>query len=510
MQYKQNRQLRATLFQLGLALAIGSVITAPNSFAVTETAAAERKPNVLMIVIDDMNDWVGCLKGHEGAQTPNIDALARRGVLLTNAHCQAPICGPSRASFFTGLMPTTSGIYLQIGDRDIRDSNEATRRCVFLPDYLERHGYRTFGVGKLFHQGDRARCFDKYGGKFAGSGPKPKKRFRYDPAWYDKEGGTQTDWGAYPERDEEMTDYKAAQWAIKKLGQKHERPFFLAVGFVRPHVPWYAPPKWFERHPLASVKTPPYRADDMQDVPAMGRRVAEAPMMPTTEELIERGQWKEAVQAYLVCCTWTDHWVGEVVRALDASPQADNTVIVLWSDHGYHLGEKGRFAKQALWERDTRVPLIVAGPGIEPGRRCERPVGLIDVYPTLLELCGLPANSDNEGHSLAPLLADVRRPWDHATITAYGPVNFAVRSERYHYIRYEDGSEELYDMQADPNEWTNLAARPDMARVLQEHRQRVPHNPAPLARKSKYDFNAYFRARQDAWRRGETAIDPSE
>jgi arylsulfatase A-like enzyme len=270
------------------------------------------------------------------------------------------------------------------------------------------------------------------------------------------------------------------------------------------------PAKWFEQHPVESVETPPYRRDDLEDVPVMGQRMANVPMMPTTEGLKSRGQWKEAVQAYLVCCTWTDHWVGELIKALDKSPYADNTIIVLWSDHGYHLGEKNRFAKQALWERDTHVPLIFAGPGIEGGRSCSAPVGLIDVYPTLLDLCGLPPNPRNEGTTLAPLLDDVVHAWDRPVITAYGPVNYAIRSKRYHYIRYEDGSEELYDIEKDPNEWTNLAGKESMSKILESHRNYIPQNAAPLAKKTEFNnFNPYFDARLKAWeKRDSGSMDP--
>ncbi len=458
------------------------------------------RPNVLFIAIDDLNDWVGCLDGHPNAKTPNIDSLAERGVLFTNAHCQAPICGPTRASLFTGLYPATTGIYLQIDDPDIRDSSPATKVATFLPDYFEQHGYKTMGVGKLFHQGDKAGVFQEYGGRFEGSGPKPKKRFHYDPKWFGKPGSTQTDWGAYPERDDQMPDYKSAKWAIERLNRTHDKPFFLAVGFVRPHVPWYVPKKWLDMHPIEGIKTPPYKPDDFDDIPEMAARVADVPMMPTTEWMKETNQWRAAVQAYLACTTWTDHWVGEVVRALENSPYADNTIVVLWSDHGYHLGEKNRFAKQAIWERDTRVPLIIAGPGVEGGKRCARPVGLIDLYPTLLSMCGLPGNPQNEGRDLSPLLEDPGREWNHPAITSYGPVNHTVRSDRYRYIRYEGGAEEFYDMKNDPNEWTNLAGDPGYADEIAAHRKHLPKNPAPLAEKSRYGINEYFKERLEKWR----------
>jgi arylsulfatase A-like enzyme len=199
--------------------------------------SAQEKHNVLFIAVDDLNDWVGCLGGHPQTLTPNIDKLASQGVLFTNAHCQAPICGPSRASIMTGLYPSTTGNYLQMNDPDIKKANKAAAGSIFLPDFFERYGYKTMGVGKIYHNGDAAETFQTYGGVFEKFGPKPGKRMKYDPKWLGKPGNTQTDWGPFPERDEQMPDYKSAAWAVDKLQEEHSEPFFLAVGFVRPHVP---------------------------------------------------------------------------------------------------------------------------------------------------------------------------------------------------------------------------------------------------------------------------------
>ncbi|MEO1524959.1 MAG: sulfatase-like hydrolase/transferase, partial [Planctomycetota bacterium] len=227
------------------------------------------KPNVLFIAIDDLNTWVGCMNGHPNAKTPNIDRLAARGVLFTNAHCQAPICGPSRASVFSGLLPTTSGIYGQISDKQLRDASDIMGKVTFLPDYFEQHGYKTLACGKLFHNGDKAGFFDDWGGH-SSFGPKPKKRFKYDPAWFpEKIGGTQTDWGVFPERDELMPDYRIAEYGVKRLRERHDQPFFLAIGFMRPHVPWCCPQKWFDMHPIDEVQLPPYLKTDFDDIPEM-------------------------------------------------------------------------------------------------------------------------------------------------------------------------------------------------------------------------------------------------
>jgi len=460
-----------------------------------DSISAAEKPNVLFIAIDDLNDWVGCLKRHPNALTPNIDRLASRGMLFTNAHCQAPICGPSRASIMTGLLPTTSGIYGQISDPNIKKAGPATADAIFLPDYFEQHGYRTLACGKLFHHGDRARVFDDYGGH-SSFGPKPKNRFHYDPKWFpEKIGGTQTDWGAFPETDEKMPDFKIAQYGVEQFKREHKQPFFLAVGFMRPHVPWYVPQKWFDKHPLETIELPPYLKTDLEDVPEISRRVNELPAMPTTEWAIQEKQWKKIVQSYLACTTFVDAQVGKVLDALEKSQYRDTTIVILWSDHGYHIGEKNRFAKQALWDRANRVPLIISVPeklSNLPAGQCHKPVGLIDMYPTLLDLCGLPANKKNEGHSLLPLLKDPDAAWTHSTLTSYGPGNTTVQTERYRFYQYEDGSMELYDQQIDPNEWNNLASDPDHAKLIEKLRQSIPEEQAESSKFNKYPTNRYF------------------
>ena len=455
---------------------------------------AQQRPNILFIAIDDLNDFVNCMDGTVKAHTPNIDRLASQGTLFTNAHAQAPICGPSRASILTGLYPSTSGNYLQIHDQDIRKSNDITQSAVFMPDYFEAFGYKTMGVGKIFHEGDAAGAFDEYGGRFSWMGPKPKKRLKYDPVKLPhKRGKTQTDWGRYPAFDSLMTDFKSAEWAAKKLQQEHDRPFFLAVGMVRPHVPLYVPQKWFDLYPIEEITTPPYDRNDYEDIPTMGQRVTEAPAMPTTEELIEWGEWKNFVQAYLACISFVDAQVGKVLEALERSSYADNTIVVLWSDHGYHAGEKNRFAKQSLWERSTRTVLIFKEPGNLQGQSCGAPVQLIDIYPTLLDMSGLPPYRLAGGHSLRPLIDNPTAKWEHPALSFYGVGNIAVRDERFRLIQYEDGSQELYDILNDPDEWHNLATRKDKKDVIKQLQKHIPEKWNPLSEYSFYTFNEYFK-----------------
>lgn len=469
-----------------------------------QVANAQDHPNVLFIAIDDLNDWIGCMKGHPNAKTPNMDALASRGTLFTNAHCQAPICGPSRASLFTGLLPTTTGIYGQVSDKKLRSASPATRDVTLLPDYFEQQGYATFAAGKLFHNGDAAKVFEDYGPKNS-FGPKPKTRFKYDPASFpEKIGNTQTDWGAFPERDSEMPDFAIANYGVEKLRAEHDKPFFLAVGFMRPHVPWYVPQKWFDMHPIDSIELPPYLASDYDDIPALSQRVNELTAMPTTTWAIENGEWKNIVQAYLACTTFVDAQVGKVLDALEASEYADNTVVILWSDHGYHIGEKNRFAKQALWDRASKMPLIVTVPSGKGGELCDKPVGLVDLYPTVVDLCGLPANDANEGRSIVPLVKDSQTNWPYSTITSYGQHNHAIQTQRYRFYQYEDGSRELYDHLADPNEWTNLASKPETRAVAERLAQSLPKSPAPAALHIGYPTNEYFieQSKKDALIRG--------
>jgi arylsulfatase A-like enzyme len=453
----------------------------------------QEKPNVLFIAIDDLNDYVNCMGGSIQIPTPNIDRLAQKGTLFTNAHCQAPICGPSRASIMTGLYPSTSGNYLQLKDINIKKGNAALNKAIFMPDYFEQYGYKSMAVGKIYHNGDAAKTFDEYGGKFAWMGPKPEQRFNYDPSKMDhKIGSTQTDWGAYPEQDSLMTDYQSAKWAVDKLQQAHDKPFFLAVGFVRPHVPWYAPKKWFDMFPLDSIITSPYNRNDFDDIPDFARKVAAAPMMPTTEELIKSGEWKNAIQAYMACVAFVDAQVGKVLDALENSEHADNTVIVLWADHGYHLGEKNRFAKQALWERDTRTLLIFKDVNGNSAQISTAPVQLLDIYPTLIDMCKLPPSELLEGHSLVDLIKSPEKKWAYPALSFYGEGNIAIRDEQFRLIKYEDGSLELYDMKNDPNEWTNLAKDTAYKKTIQGLTKYNPISWAPLSEYSKYNFNEYF------------------
>ncbi len=455
-------------------------------FSNTVVFAGSDRPNILMISIDDLNDWVGCMDGHPDVKTPNIDRLAERGVLFENAHCPVPLCGPSRAAIMTGVSPSSSGIYGQISDEDL--SKPFNGDIVYLSNWFSQNGYHTLCKGKVFHRNAPEGAFQENAGRVLGFGPKPPKRVK----WHKLPTGT--DWAAFPDQDEAMIDYGTAQWAAKRLKSLDKKnPFFMAVGFIRPHTPFYAPQKWFDLYPVEHITLPPYKADDFDDLPEMALELTFMRQMPSTEWAIKSGEWKNIVQAYLACISFVDDCVGTVLDALDESGHAENTIVVLWSDHGYHIGEKNRVSKHSLWERSVRVPLIFSVPGISGGQKTDGATSLLDLYPTLLDLCGLPRNSKNEGVSVVPLIENPSAEWNHLALTTYGKGNHSVRSRDYRYIVYEDGSEELYDMQRDPNEWTNLAMKKNYAYMKKHLRSALPKHEKLWSRWSKHPAgNAYF------------------
>jgi arylsulfatase A-like enzyme len=447
-----------------LALSILFVFTACK----TEEKKTPTRPNILFIAVDDLNDWIGVMGGHPQAQTPNMDKLASRGVLFNNAQCQSPVCNPSRASLMTSLYPSTSGIYFL--DPDLKESPVAAKSRL-MPQRFEEEGYEVFGAGKLFHNGggQNETYIPNYAGQFGGFGPMPKEKistFPGHPLW---------DWGVYPEKDEQMPDYKIATWAENKLKENIEKPFWMGVGFYRPHVPQFAPQKWFDMYPIDSVQLPKTSTDDLNDISSYGIDITRLEhVSPKHEWVLENEQWKPLVQSYLACVSFVDVQVGRVLTALDNGEYGDNTYVVLFSDHGFHLGEKERYAKRSLWEDGAKVPLIVVGPGIPEGKICNKPVQLLDIYPTLLELSDLAPDPKLEGNSLVPLLKNVNNEWSHYARTSFGPGNYAITSGQYRFIQYNDGSEEFYDHKTDPREWYNLITKPEYSKMIEEHRTQIP------------------------------------
>ena len=465
-------------------LALGALV-----FTAAVFAAEPKRPNVLFIAIDDQNDWIGALGGHPQVKTPNLDRLAARGTLFTNAHCQAPLCNPSRSSLLTGLRPSTTGIYgLVPGIRDVA----RTKEHVTLPQTFTRAGYRTFAAGKIYHDGsmkpaDQNAEFNTWA-KTPPTARPPQRIVKGLPA----DLTPLMDWGPWPARDEDTGDYRIASAAVEALKTTTaDKPFFIAAGFRLPHVPLYAPQKWFDLYPDASLQMPPVLDTDRDDTPRFSWYLHWKLPEPRLHTLRELGEWRPLVRAYLAGTSLMDAQIGRVLEALDASGQADNTIIVVWGDHGYHLGEKLITGKNTLWERSTRVPLIFAGPGIAAGAKCVQPVELLDIFPSLLELAGFPARTDLDGHSLAPLLKNARAPRPWPAITTHNHDNHTVRTERWRYIRYADKSEELYDLQADPNEWTNVAGDPKHAAVKADLARWLPAKSQPPAPGSAHRVLTY-------------------
>lgn len=456
-----------TFLQLLSWLAIGLLVSCQNSASLEDETT---KPNVILIAVDDLNDWIGCLGGHPQAITPNMDALAAKGMLFTNAHCQSPVCNPSRASLMASLYPSTSGIYFL--NPDLKASPVAAKNTL-MPERFQSEGYYVTGVGKLFHNGgnQNEHYIPNYGGQFGGFGPMPEQKISTYP------GHPLWDWGVYPEKDEDMPDNKIADWAIEKLQEKRDSALWMGVGFYRPHVPQFAPQKWFDLYPMESLQLPKVVSDDLSDLSAYGIDITRLNhVSPPHEWVIQNEEWKPLVQSYLACVSFVDAQVGKVVKAIEDSDDKDNTYIVLFSDHGFHLGEKERYAKRSLWEDGARVPMIIVGPGIAAGQVCHQPVQLLDIYPTLLELTGLTADDRLEGHSLAALLQNPAGDWPHYARTSFGPGNYAIVSERYRFIQYNDGSEEFYDHQQDPHEWNNVIHDPAYAEEIGQHRQQIPQH----------------------------------
>lgn len=482
-------------FLLTLALCLAS---APSTKA---------KPNVLFIAIDDLNDWIGCLQGHPQALTPNIDRLARRGVLFSNAHCAAPACNPSRAALFSGKTPLHTGVWNnQSGSLEKLSPNSQ-----LLPTTFKQSGYTTLGTGKLLHSGGKT-LYDNYFSVNQRWSPFPKDAVKYAAAELPSKGsphpahvlkdslgrtvilplnrmpsdrkpnnpaGESFDWGGFDLPDSDFGDTQITDWAIDQLLESRARPLFLAVGYYRPHIPLWAPQRFFDRFKETPGILPPIQANDLDDLGSTAKQWArEAVTAGSHDSVLKHRQWQQAVEAYLACVSYIDHEIGRLLNALDNSKLADSTLVVLWSDHGWHLGEKEHWGKWTGWERSTRVPLIMVPPNNKAPRFateavCKTPVSLLDLYPTLVELCQLTGPDTLDGQSLTPLLQNPNRSTNRVAVTYFDRGNLTVRDHRWRYIRYADTSEELYDTMADPNEWTNLVTHPQHASIHSNFRTQV-------------------------------------
>ena len=434
-------------------------------------AQAIERPNVIMIATDDLNTWVGPLGSSIEAKTPNLDRLARMGVTFTNAHTAGIYCAPSRSAIFTGRYASTTGCY----NTELYFFDHPDYRPLQLT--FQEGGYRTFGTGKLFHHSAGhvdLRGWDQFfvrnarqktqgwpmdSWKYDAPLPDPYPHSPYNQRNEKWKGKPFMEVGPVPnDTEERMADTQRANWACQVLKQRHDRPFFLALGFYAPHFPNYAPQKYFDLYPLNTIERPAWKEDDLDDIPEIVRKKHESRKRNIHHALLELGIVETTLQGYLACISYADAMVGRVLDALEASPYRHNTIVLFWSDHGYTHGQKGHWGKHSLWEPTSHVPLMWAGPGVARDQRTDVTVSLVDIYPTLVERCGLQTDTGLEGSSLAATLRQPDKAEDRSVLLPYDePDSYAVINRDWRYIHYRDSSEELYDLSDDPHEWTNLA-----------------------------------------------------
>lgn len=453
-------------------------------FIASVSFGAGEQPNVLMICIDDMNDWVGFLDGHPQALTPNMDRLADKGVNFTNAHCPSPGCSPSRNAILFGVEPHNSGLYPFYNINKIEPG--VLDKYMPLPKLFKDNGYTTCGLTKVWHNPDNtyreSEQWDEYR-YYSNTKLNLIKEKGYVPEPYNKRIV------ACPASNPlgDFQDYKSAMHATRFLEKTHEKPFFLAVGFILPHTPFIPPEENWERF-KDPIEEPPFKADDLSDIPIAGKANAQIYV-----ELAVRKDhaWEDLRHAYLACINFTDDNVGRVLYALEKSPYADNTIVVLWSDHGFHLGEKRSFSKFSLWNEATRTPFIIYDPRGRAGNEsaCAEPIGLINVYRTLCDFAGLDVPDYVDGQTLIPWLDDPSKPKEQPTMTTWGRGNYTLRTKEWRYTRYFDGSEELYNEGDDPNEWTNLAGNPEYESLKQKFAKHLPTEEAPQVSSGRQLYN---------------------
>jgi choline-sulfatase len=425
----------------------------------------ERPPNVLLLILDDLNTFLlGDTNRYTGKViAPNIRRLAESGVVFNRAYTAAPVCSPSRTAMLSGVRPWQSGVY----DNGVDiDASAALKTATPMPTLFKETGYYVASYGKIGHGWDFRKSCDDY---------RPHKRDPNPPdAPFLPFTRGEQDWGPTHLAEEEMNDTSYADAAIAQLQKQHDRPFFIACGLFHPHMPWYVPQKYFHLFPLDEVTTPAILKNDLDDVPPLGRAITQG-KSKFVEQVLAHDLHKQGVRAYLAATAYADAQMGRVLHALDQSAYRNNTIVVLMSDHGFHLGEKHHWQKSTLWEEATHCLLVFRAPGTtKAGGKCERFVSLQDVYRTLAELCDLKAPDNVEGRSLVPLLKQPDAAWQSTAITAYGKRYITIRDERFRYIRYRDGEEEFYDCSRDPHEWVNQIKNTEYASAIANLRSQVP------------------------------------
>lgn len=483
------------------------------AFALTLSSTslkAGSRPNVLFLAVDDMNDWIGCLESTPNAITPNLDRLAARGVCFTNGHTAGVFCAPSRAAIFSGLYASTTGCYTSPNYFVSKPEIES------LQSSFAKAGYTTLGTGKLYHhptgaidqrgwthfylrnqiQRERGWPMESWSSETPVPQPFPNSVYNQGKEF---SGGLFLEWGAVDNhREEEIADTIRANWAVEQLRKEHATPFFLACGLYAPHYPNYCPRKYFDLYDPKAIKLPPLLDEDLEDLPAKIQTARLNRKRLHFDKLVAMEAYRDAIHGYLACISYADAMLGRVLDALEASPYADNTIVVVWSDHGYHLGEKGQWGKHTLWERTSNVPFIWAGPQVANGINTDVTVSLIDIYPTLVEMCELAKPHQTlEGTSLAATLKKPARARDRSVFLPYmNPGEYAVINHDWRYIKYGAEGEELYDLRKDPNEWKNLADDDRFAEVKATLQKVAPPEFAPP--------EARLNARKDLVVEGET------
>lgn len=446
------------------------------------TANKPGQPNVLFIALDDQNDWMGAFGGNPQVLTPNIDRLCNTNAMtFQNAHCPAPVSCPSRTAILSGFRPETTGVY---GNTQNMLGSVLIQKHATMPEYFSKNGYITISKGKIFHrhpsdQGEWA--FDVWELVEGSNRPQRDKLtsrndevingVKEENPKYSNKGETPFPWhlgdqgfawAPTIEKKEETTDYKTARWFAEQLKRDYDKPFFMAAGFAKPHDPFYVPQEYFDMYKLEDIIIPEFRLDDLDDVLTPS---GEKKFRPSNDFLWVRQDeelFKGAVRAYMATISYVDDCVGVILDALSRSKYSDNTIVIIWGDNGWHMGEKLKFAKNTAWSESTRIPLIIQTPEMKEKLECRRVVNLIDLYPTLIELCGLPGRDSLAGRSLVPLLRDPDIEWPYPSLTTLTDGSFTVIDENWRYSKYTDGTEELYDLKNDPMEWTNLISSDKM------------------------------------------------
>ena len=452
-------------------LCSGMAIHSPN------VDAAER-PNVLLIITDDQNDYYSKVSGID-AKTPAMDRLKQQAIHFPRAYCASPVCGPSRAALFSGLYPHRTGVYLNGAD-PWRQSKEL-QSVETLPELFRRGGYETWGMGKLFHaklpESREPNQWNNRASANGGFGPFGDPAHQLSGKFFSVQ-----EWDG-PETD--FPDVKSANRAVEFLRNRtSDAPFLMVYGLWRPHNPWTAPRRFFELYDPQQIKFPPpgYSASDLDDVPAEGQQLAAIYQQRWSKHGDTNARdWRRVLHGYLACTSFADWNVGRVIDELDKSDYGKNTIVIVVSDNGYHVGEKSHYGKSTLWEDSARVPMIIRLPKSQnAGVTSQATVGLIDLYPTLQSVCDLPDPKQQlDGRSMRALLDEPQCDWPHPAVTTYGEGRFSLRSGQWRYIRYSDGTEELYDHNVDPHELTNLATDPKTESLRQTFRKHLPKQWAP-------------------------------